>query len=103
MKRYFLPGILVLIGTAAVVACWVRQENLQEKISHRQIKVIAHRAGAMDAPENTLAAVAHAVKSGADMIEIDLRMTKDGVLVALHDETLLRTTGVDCAVCEMNS
>lgn len=103
MKRYFLPEILLLIGAAAVVTCCVRQEKLQEHSDERQVEVIAHRGGARDAPENTLAAVAYAVKSGADMIEIDLRMTKDGVLVALHDETLLRTTGVDCAVCEMNN
>lgn len=103
MKRYWLPGILLLFGTVAAVTWFLQEEMLQEQVADHQIKVIAHRGGAMDAPENTLAAIEHAVKSGADMVEIDLRMTKDGVLVALHDETLLRTTGVDRAVCEMNS
>jgi glycerophosphoryl diester phosphodiesterase len=54
--------------------------------------ICAHR-GAMDThPENTLAAFHEAVRLGAHMIEIDVRMTKDGHLVILHDETVDRTT-----------
>jgi glycerophosphoryl diester phosphodiesterase len=53
---------------------------------------IAHRGASGHAPEHTLAAYELARKMEADYIEIDLQMTKDGVLVALHDETLDRTT-----------
>lgn len=54
--------------------------------------ICAHR-GAMDThPENTLAAFHEAVRLGAHMIEFDVRMTKDGHLVILHDETVDRTT-----------
>jgi glycerophosphoryl diester phosphodiesterase len=54
---------------------------------------IAHRGGIVEGyPENTLAAFRHAITSGAAIIEIDLRGTKDGEVVIMHDETLNRTT-----------
>lgn len=59
----------------------------------RRVVNIAHRGGISDGyPENTLAAFRRAMAVGADVIELDLRGTKDGRLVALHDETLDRTT-----------
>lgn len=54
--------------------------------------IIAHRGSSADRPENTLAAYRRAIEAGADAIEIDLRLTKDGHLVSLHDDTLDRTT-----------
>ena len=53
---------------------------------------IAHRGGAGLAPENTLAACRLAIHLGVDAVEIDVRLTADGVPVALHDATLERTT-----------
>lgn len=54
--------------------------------------LIAHRGASFDAPEHTLAAYDLALKHGADFVEPDLQITKDGVLVCLHDATLERTT-----------
>lgn len=54
--------------------------------------VIAHRGASADAPENTLEALALAVAQRADVIEVDVRLTRDGVPVLLHDPTLDRTT-----------
>jgi glycerophosphoryl diester phosphodiesterase len=54
--------------------------------------VIAHRGDSGYVPEHTFYAYDRAIKKGADYIEIDLRMTKDGHLVAMHDETVDRTT-----------
>lgn len=56
--------------------------------------LIAHRGASADAPEHTLAAYELALKHGADFVEPDLQLTKDGVLVCLHDTTLERTTDV---------
>lgn len=64
--------------------------------------VTAHRGDSKHAPENTMAAIALAVENQADIIEIDVRQTKDGVLVLMHDESLLRTTGVDKLVGEVD-
>jgi len=54
--------------------------------------VLAHRGASGYMPEHTLAGYELAVKLGADYIEPDLQMSKDGVLVAMHDDTLTRTT-----------
>jgi glycerophosphoryl diester phosphodiesterase len=53
---------------------------------------IAHRGASAHAPENTLAAIVRAAELGADMVEVDLQASADGVLVALHDADLSRTT-----------
>ena len=52
---------------------------------------IGHRGASGYAPEHTIPAYDLALEQGADYIEIDLQMTKDGVLVAMHDDTLDRT------------
>lgn len=70
--------------------------------------VIAHRGTTWWAPEETEVAMRWARNVGADYLELDLQRTKDGYLVALHDESLLRTTNVallfperkDCPVSE---
>ena len=53
----------------------------------------AHRGGASSAPENTLAAFAVAVEMGFTHLETDVHATSDGILVAFHDNDLLRTCG----------
>jgi len=54
--------------------------------------VIAHRGASALAPENTLAAFEMAVEMGAGFVEIDLHLSRDARLVAIHDDTLQRTT-----------
>lgn len=56
--------------------------------------IVAHRGASHDAPENTLAAFREAWAQGADNVECDLRISKDGAVIVLHDETLLRTAGI---------
>ncbi len=64
--------------------------------------VTAHRGDSKHAPENTMAAIRLAMENQADIIEIDVRQTRDGVLVLMHDESLLRTTGVDKLIGEVD-
>src|SRR5215207_5091471 len=54
--------------------------------------VIAHRGASGQAPENTLPAFELAVQQGADAFELDVRLTRDGAPVVVHDATLERTT-----------
>lgn len=54
--------------------------------------IIAHRTLPRDAPENSLEGIRRAGELGADYVEIDVRLTRDGVPVLLHDQLLLRTT-----------
>jgi len=60
----------------------------------RPVLNIAHRGAASLAPENTLAAARKAYELGADLWECDVRFTRDGVPILMHDATLRRTT--DC-------
>ncbi len=55
-------------------------------------RVIAHRGFSGRAPENTLAAVRRAIEGGADMVEIDVLLSRDKEVVVIHDDTLERTT-----------
>jgi glycerophosphoryl diester phosphodiesterase len=61
----------------------------------RSFAVIAHRGASAYAPEHTFASYGRALQHGADYIEVDLQMTLDGELIALHDESLDRTTDVE--------
>jgi len=64
--------------------------------------VIAHRGASGYLPEHTLAGYELAVKLGADFIEPDLQLTSDKVLVAIHDDTLQRTTDVAARFAQRN-
>jgi len=55
--------------------------------------IIAHRGASKHAPENTFAAFKRAIDAGADGIELDVRLAKDGVAVVFHDSSLKRIAG----------
>ena len=58
----------------------------------QKVLIAAHRASNRKFPENSLAAVQYSIETGVDIIEIDIRTTKDGKLVLMHDGTIDRTT-----------
>jgi glycerophosphoryl diester phosphodiesterase len=72
-----------------VVLTMLNAFSFQEKM------LVAHRGASGYAPEHTAAAYELAIKQGADYVEQDLQVTRDGVLVCLHDSTLERTTNVE--------
>lgn len=65
--------------------------------------VVAHRGASADAPENTLAAFSAAIDAGADGLEFDVQLARDGVPVVIHDTDLRRTAGVDKRVADLTS
>lgn len=80
----------ILAALAALnIALQVVFASLTEK---EEVYAVSHRGAAALAPENTLAAVGAGVNSGAPYIEIDVRLTSDGVPVLMHDASLERTT-----------
>jgi glycerophosphoryl diester phosphodiesterase len=87
----WLLAIVMLLG----VSSGIRAESPQVFPPYAKPTLIAHRGASWDAPEHTLAAYELALKQGADFVEPDLQLTKDGVLVCLHDTTLERTTNVE--------
>jgi glycerophosphoryl diester phosphodiesterase len=66
----------------------------------RRPLLVAHRGGALEAPENTMLAFRSAVACGAQMLEIDLHATADGEIVVIHDPMLDRTTDGSGPVAE---
>lgn len=65
---------------------------IEKKQDENYVKVIAHRGDWRNAPENSLTGLQNCIELGVDMVEVDIAMTKDSVLVLLHDETVDRTT-----------
>ncbi len=58
----------------------------------KMVMVVAHRGDWRNAPENSLLAFQNCIDMGADMVELDLKKTKDGHIVLMHDNTIDRTT-----------
>jgi glycerophosphoryl diester phosphodiesterase len=83
MRALLLPFLLLTSGCASMPAA----QSLGPV-------VIAHRGASADRPEHTLAAYRLAIAQGADFIEPDLVLTKDGVLVARHENEISETTDV---------
>lgn len=69
-------------------------ENIQQA-EGQKIEIIAHRGYSSVFPENTCVSFAGALDIGADWIELDAQLSKDGEVVVLHDDSLMRTTGVE--------
>lgn len=86
---WLIAIVLVITGSRAV---WADSPRVLPPYSRPTL--IAHRGASWEAPEHTLAAYELALKYGADFVEPDLQLTKDGVLVCMHDTTLERTTNV---------
>ncbi len=89
------PLSITVIGTAVFVCPLQAQDIELDSVA----TVIAHRGASGYAPEHTLTAYDLALSLGADYIEQDLRLTADGHLVALHDDTLDRTARGPAASC----
>jgi glycerophosphoryl diester phosphodiesterase len=65
--------------------------------------IIAHRGDISNAPENSLLAFEHALDVGADLVELDVQLSADGVVVVIHDEDLMRVAGVRGKVAELSA
>jgi len=79
---------LVFAAMMTVGTFWIQSIDLSE-----ELKITAHRGSSKLAPENTLSAVRQAVEDKADMAEIDVQTTRDGVVVLLHDRDFMRLAG----------
>ena len=64
------------------------------------VDIVGHRGASWDAPENTVASYRLAWDQGADAAEVDVYLTRDNRIVAMHDRTTKRTTGVDWVIAE---
>ena len=70
--------------------------------SGQKILSIAHRGGSYEKVENTIEAFRNAINSGVELLEMDLQLTKDGVIVVCHDENLRRLCDQDVNISNLN-
>ena len=87
-RRPWLAGVALLLCTVSVIVTDTLAQSSRKML-------VAHRGASAYAPEHTIAAYKLAIEQGADYVEQDLQISKDGVLVCLHDLTLERTTNVE--------
>ncbi len=93
MKKFlgtvlFIFYVFLSFGQGAVDQ--IRKDFLDAKSSI--VLVAAHRAAHIHYPENSLPAIQEAIRLGVDIVELDVKVTKDGVAILMHDETIDRTT-----------
>ncbi|NJP40206.1 hypothetical protein HCH52_03980 [Oscillospiraceae bacterium HV4-5-C5C] len=85
----------VLAADAYFMLSLIRNGSSLNAINLADIKLTSHRGVSWQAPENTLEAIDLARDQQADYVELDVRLTSDGVPVILHDSSLRRTTGLN--------
>lgn len=94
-------GLMLGLGQTAWAQDVSSIDLLRSKQQTDYVWVAAHRADCLYAPENSLEAVRHALFFGADIIETDVRMTRDGHIVMMHDYTVDRMTDGTGTISEM--
>ena len=88
-----MNSLLPLLIASILSACSAESQAMPQPLEGQAI-VIAHRGASGERPEHTIAAYKLAIEQGADYIEPDLVLTKDGVLVARHENEISETTDV---------
>lgn len=72
--------------------------SILERLSIKPFSIIGHRGAAGRLPENTLKSINYAINVGVDIVEVDVRATRDNVLVVFHDADFKRLADVDVTV-----
>jgi glycerophosphoryl diester phosphodiesterase len=90
---YAMPFLLLFVGLSLFEPYLYRgifASTSVESLAGKEFVVIAHKGNSEHAPENTIVAIQQALDMRVDMIEIDVRHTKDEELIVFHDQTLER-------------
>lgn len=95
-RSHIRPAICAVAALAAAIAAIPQavagdSPRTVNRVA-KKIVVIAHRGAHREAPENTLASLEQAIEIGCDFVELDVRRTKDGALVIMHDSSVNRMT-----------
>lgn len=87
-----LVAALPTVSTAQECRCDTLLRLLRDGGASGRVMIFAHRGNWRNSTENSIQAFRECIDAGLDGIEVDVRATKDGILVAMHDETVDRTT-----------
>ena len=91
MRKLFIFSLLLIAISGINAQNRKLRANLLDKNNH-SVMVVSHRGDWRNAPENSLQAIQNCIDMGVDMVEVDLKKTKDGHLIVMHDQTIDRTT-----------
>lgn len=89
-----IRSLVAVLAVVLLAGCSADAVTAQSTLDGKPPIVIAHRGASGERPEHTLAAYKLAIELGADYIEPDLVLTKDGILVARHENEISETTDV---------
>lgn len=92
MKTRMLSLLLLLFTFSSILGEFNPNIEKALKENAKRVYVVSHRADWRNAPENSIQAIENCIAMGVDMVEIDLKKTKDGHLIVMHDKTIDRTT-----------
>jgi glycerophosphoryl diester phosphodiesterase len=98
-RKYLLLSILMVYMTSLFLMNYFINDNIV--YLKWSVAIAGHRGDMYNAPENSLSSVRSAIDKGVDAVEVDVQITKDGVLVLNHDITLRRVAGVPDQVMEL--
>ena len=97
VRLFFIASCLILVSCSGYSREFEHILHRWKNPSNTDIFVVAHRAAFMEGgqiilPENSVPSIEYAIELGVDMVELDIRATKDGRFVLIHDSTIDRTT-----------
>ena len=100
MKKLLIYCLFLLFCGLSYSVVYAQNGLAPLPVSKNKLVVIAHRGNHINVPENSIASYEEAIKSGADYVEVDLRTSKDGLLVIHHDDSVDRMTNGQGKVAE---
>ena len=81
MKKILFSTILLSMIVSSITSLYGQSTALMKKLDQKSLHDAAHRGAHLKQPENSIAAIKEAIRLGASVVEVDVRATKDGVLV----------------------
>ena len=106
VTKAMICALTIILSHSAFARDFEHIMHRWQNPSSEDIFVVAHRAAFMEygqivLPENSIPSIEYAIELGVDMVELDIRATKDGHFILIHDDTLDRTTNGKGAVAEL--
>lgn len=99
IRKLMLVSLLVLfVFDIYLYLGIIRNGSMLQTVQFDQITITSHRGYSYSYPENTLVAIQRAIEVYTDYVEVDVRITQDNEFVLLHDDNLMRTTGLNKSV-----
>jgi glycerophosphoryl diester phosphodiesterase len=105
-RRYFRHRIkqLILIIAIGLLSVFTLNYTFSDQLIDLKwnVAIAGHRGDIHGAPENSISSIKSAISKNVDAVEVDVQMTKDGILVLNHDYSLKRVAGIEASIHDLN-